>query len=221
MERVTENGISRLENHLFGAFVTTCAIGSDGEGEFALVAGPAGMTFFHLLHRKSFAFFSGNEKAGVTILALELDVQMDIVRKHRAGAEIDVFYGVATSTVRLYGKRYGAVMAPSARFPLLHLDHGLVRVVGCGTKKAVVAVAARKFLFKMEIMAEDDHPEVGYVYGNFFRDVAAGALFERERTLAMTRAARQPFLHVSHRGGRIIRCSDFKKGIMTRGAIVV
>ena len=127
------------EGDVFGfhALMAAIAVGGDGKGLFAVMAGSAGLSFFHLGHGHSF-FFSGNDLAVVAALAGAARFgNVDGVAEGRLAESLDpvgYFAGfslVTANTILLGGDAeclHDAVHRDAVRLEI-HLRHGRRRMI--------------------------------------------------------------------------------------------
>lgn len=174
------------------------AIGFHAESTLAVMASTARTPLFHISHGGTLTLFTGFKYAVVTFNAFEHTGMHRMTEGCAAGLlelENDVYGGFMTGAAITLDTECGrAIVAGTARCPLLHLAHGIAFIVRPGIKQFIMAISAG-IHGKVFVMVE-----AGVVRKQNFLDrmTFAARLDTKNRLAIMTGAARFALLHVTH-----------------------
>jgi hypothetical protein len=187
------------------------------------MAGPAGLSLFHLLHADLVTVSLGFE-----------DIRMALIAAKRPGVRIMAEENIAHRALHGYlprtrmtitavtfdAKGAVSVMAGATGFALLHFYHTNPVTVALWQKKIGVTFVAAKHI-GMNVVTEHDF--LGNTVVNFhITSVAGGTISTNAESLGviMTKTAGFPAFHLRHSEGRILLGDNVKCFIVTGRAIL-
>ena len=212
-----------LNGHISGIAVTGHTVAADAEGAIAVMAGPAGLSVFHLLHADLVAVGLGFE-----------DIRMALIAAKRTGVHImteedfadRALHGdrprtrMTITAVTFDAKGAVSVMAGATRLTLFHFFHTNQVTVALWHKQVGVTLVAAKHV-GMNVVTEHDF--LGNSVVNFhITGVAGGTVSTNAESFAviMTNTAGLTAFHLRHGKGRILLGDNVKGFIVTGRAIL-